>query len=236
MQRWFLFWALFALPVISTVCFAEDTPPPAPDSSDPGTHPRRGSSLVENLTILVEEQSGKIDAQSKAIEQLGKQVEFLSRQLDAGTSAGTASKKRIHLPESGNSAIPAAAIAATPTPAPAPVPAAALVPAADLEAFTEPGKPVKLAPAAKPAHPAAAAPTAEAPAAATAVSGSDSALTHVVKKGENLTTIARRANTTVPDILKLNKIEDERKLQIGQVLILPKPGTSGSSQPNKDTH
>ena len=47
--------------------------------------------------------------------------------------------------------------------------------------------------------------------------------THVVKRGENLTSIAKQHNTTVEELLKLNGIEDENKLQAGQALQLPKP-------------
>ena len=46
---------------------------------------------------------------------------------------------------------------------------------------------------------------------------------HVVAKGETLTAIAKRYKVTVPDFLKVNKISDVRKLQIGQTLALP-PG------------
>jgi LysM repeat protein len=48
---------------------------------------------------------------------------------------------------------------------------------------------------------------------------------YTIKRGDNLTNIARQHGTTVSEILKLNKIEDERKLQIGQKLILPKSST-----------
>jgi LysM repeat protein len=44
---------------------------------------------------------------------------------------------------------------------------------------------------------------------------------HVVTKGETLTAIARRYKVTVPELLKVNKITDARKLQIGQMLALP---------------
>ena len=47
--------------------------------------------------------------------------------------------------------------------------------------------------------------------------------THVVQRGENLTAIAKQHNTTVDELMKLNKIEDENKLQAGQALQLPKP-------------
>jgi LysM repeat protein len=44
---------------------------------------------------------------------------------------------------------------------------------------------------------------------------------HIVIKGETLTAIARHYRVTVPDLLKVNKIADVRKLQIGQTLALP---------------
>lgn len=46
--------------------------------------------------------------------------------------------------------------------------------------------------------------------------------THVVAKGETLTSIAKHYKTSVFDLLKANKIEDDRKLQIGQSLVIPK--------------
>ena len=44
---------------------------------------------------------------------------------------------------------------------------------------------------------------------------------HVVTKGETLTAIARRYKVTVPELMKVNKIADARRLQIGQTLALP---------------
>jgi len=44
---------------------------------------------------------------------------------------------------------------------------------------------------------------------------------HIVSKGETLTAIAKRYKVTVPEILKVNKIADVRKLQIGESLALP---------------
>jgi LysM repeat protein len=44
---------------------------------------------------------------------------------------------------------------------------------------------------------------------------------HIVTKGETLTAIARHYRITVPDLLKVNKIADVRRLQIGQTLALP---------------
>ena len=53
---------------------------------------------------------------------------------------------------------------------------------------------------------------------------------HVVTKGETLTAIAKRYKVTVPDLLKVNKIADVRKLQIGQTLALP-PGAKFQESP-----
>jgi LysM repeat protein len=52
--------------------------------------------------------------------------------------------------------------------------------------------------------------------------------THVVQKGETLTSIAHMHKVLVSDLEKLNHIEDDRKLQIGQTLVLPGGGASPS--------
>lgn len=60
-----------------------------------------------------------------------------------------------------------------------------------------------------------------------------SGVTHVVERGENLTVIARKYGTTAGDLLRLNRIRDERKLQIGQELMIPAgehPATPPTSQ------
>ncbi len=51
--------------------------------------------------------------------------------------------------------------------------------------------------------------------------------THVVARGETLTSIAKMHKVTIDELQKINHIEDARKLQPGQTLILP--GTSGTS-------
>jgi LysM repeat protein len=53
---------------------------------------------------------------------------------------------------------------------------------------------------------------------------------HIIAKGETLTAIAKRYKVTVPDLLKVNKIADVRKLQIGQTLALP-PGAKVPESP-----
>lgn len=56
--------------------------------------------------------------------------------------------------------------------------------------------------------------------------------THTVIKGETLTIIAKRYDTTVEKLVELNGIKDERLLQIGQVLILP---DNANAAPNTDS-
>lgn len=46
-------------------------------------------------------------------------------------------------------------------------------------------------------------------------------VSHVVKKGESLTAIARRCNTTVEALVRLNGIEDENRLQAGRTILVP---------------
>jgi LysM repeat protein len=53
--------------------------------------------------------------------------------------------------------------------------------------------------------------------------------THTVAKGETLTQIAKQYGVTVDDIEQLNKIQDAKKLQIGQTLKIPAGGTPSSS-------
>lgn len=48
-----------------------------------------------------------------------------------------------------------------------------------------------------------------------------SARSYVVKKGDTATSIAKKSGCTVDELLKLNKISDPKKLQLGQSLKLP---------------
>jgi LysM repeat protein len=53
--------------------------------------------------------------------------------------------------------------------------------------------------------------------------------THTVAPRETLTSIAKMHNVTVSELEKVNHIENDRKLQIGQTLVLPSSATSSSS-------
>lgn len=106
----------------------------------------------------------------------------------------------------------------SPAPVPAGSPAAGAGPADQSTAGREPagteaGMPGTESPQiAEPASP---------PAGTAVPAATPAGLVHVVAKGDNLTKIAKRYNVSVADLLKVNRIEDERKLQIGQALVIP---------------
>src|SRR3954466_1450802 len=57
--------------------------------------------------------------------------------------------------------------------------------------------------------------------------------THTVARGETLTSIAKMHNVTVSDLQKFNHIENDRKLQIGQTIMIPTaPTPAPSATPN----
>jgi len=55
---------------------------------------------------------------------------------------------------------------------------------------------------------------------------SPSGKTYLVKKGDNPVAIAKKLKVSYNDLIALNHIEDPRKLQIGQQLLVPKPTTN----------
>jgi LysM repeat protein len=55
---------------------------------------------------------------------------------------------------------------------------------------------------------------------------------HVVAKGETLTSIAKMHKVTVEELQKFNHIENDRKLQIGQTIMIPPSGSSPGASPN----
>ena len=67
----------------------------------------------------------------------------------------------------------------------------------------------------------------EAPAAAAAPIPAGTGNTHVVTKGETLTSIAKQYHVGIAELQKFNHIENDRKLQIDQTLVIPgAPGPS----------
>ena len=59
--------------------------------------------------------------------------------------------------------------------------------------------------------------------------------THIVARGETLTSIAKMYKVTVDELQNANHIEDGRKLQAGQTIIVPalSPAPSGSPSPTQ---
>src|SRR5205823_8583001 len=80
-------------------------------------------------------------------------------------------------------------------------------------------------------------PSAASPAAAAAAGSSPlpGANTHIVARGETLTSIAKMYKVTVDELQNANHIEDGRKLQAGQTIIIPvaSPAASGSPSPTE---
>src|SRR2546423_8777199 len=55
---------------------------------------------------------------------------------------------------------------------------------------------------------------------------------HVVAKGETLTSIAKMHKVTVEELQKFNHIENDRKLQIGQTIMIPASASSPGASPS----
>ena len=53
--------------------------------------------------------------------------------------------------------------------------------------------------------------------------------THTVARGETLTSIAKMYKVTIDELQKANNIEDGRKLQAGQTIVVPSPPASAPS-------
>jgi len=78
---------------------------------------------------------------------------------------------------------------------------------------------------------------------ATAVEASPSSVvqigsTHIVARGETLTSIAKMHKVGIEELQKFNHIENDRKLQIGQTLVIPgaqnaAPSPSATPTPNE---
>lgn len=57
--------------------------------------------------------------------------------------------------------------------------------------------------------------------------------THVVARGETLTSIAKQHKVSIDELQKFNHIENDRKLQIGQTLVIPgAPAAAASASPS----
>jgi len=78
-------------------------------------------------------------------------------------------------------------------------------------------------------------PSAASPASAVATGSSPllaGANTHIVARGETLTSIAKMYKVTVDELQNANHIEDGRKLQAGQTIIIPVASPAASTSPS----
>jgi LysM repeat protein len=163
------------------------------------------------------------------------------READGTAVAANPSASKKSAPAQPAPAQEAKAAAPAPAPAAAPVskqavavqqPAAAPAPAASAP-VAQPAKPaasggiVDKSPSASQAAPSAVlpqpkAPVPTAPTKAAAPSPTETAQrTYTVAKGDNPVTIAKKMGVSSEELLKLNGLEDPKKLQIGQVLKVP---------------
>jgi LysM repeat protein len=75
-------------------------------------------------------------------------------------------------------------------------------------------------------------PSAPSTAAAAPASQPAGANTHIVARGETLTSIAKMYKVTVDELQNANHIEDGRKLQAGQTIIIPTASAAASTSPS----
>ena len=161
---------------------------------------------IAQLATLIETQTKQTEAQTKQIEELTKRAELQTKQIET-LNSDVNRLTDVLLARNTESAAPASTSSSTSAPAASP-PAYAGATTGTTGSSSTGLTAVKAEPM---------------PADSTPTTAPDGSPTHVIKRGENLTAVARQHGTTVSELLKLNKIEDERKLQIGQTLLLPKP-------------
>ena len=214
MHRWFRFCALIALTAFAQhpgTLLAEDEVPVSKHQIKPTAAQvvQHGfdeqNKRLDQVTALAQAQSKQLEEQGKQLQTLLEKAELQGRQIETLNT----DLERL------NTTLLARQSAEAPAPASAPRPSVQ----------TSQPAPSAETPAAAPATPVVradpATPDGVAP---------DGSPTHVVKRGETLTTIARSHGTSISELLRINKIEDERKLQVGQVLLLPK-GAAAAPQP-----
>lgn len=204
MHRWFRFCAVIALMGFAQSAFAQSNPEESASGSEVPVSKHRIKPTPTQVLQHALDQQGKrlnevadlIAEQTKQIEAQGKQMEELAKRAELQT-------KQIETLNGELNRLTAVLLAhkgeATAEVTP-------VRPQPHVQTATSSPLPVA---AVKVAEPVSAEPKGD---------GS----THVIKRGENLISVARQHGTTVAELLKINKIEDERKLQIGQTLILPK--------------
>lgn len=205
MHRWFRFCALIALMAFSQWALAQspsgDTPP-IPKHRIKASPSDLVQFHMEAQGKKIDELKAQLDAQTQLITAQTKLLEELGQRSELQT-------KQIETLNGDLNRLNATLLAHNSEPAPEATP-------------VHTAEPVVSTPTTAPA---ASAPTTNA-----SVTNAPGGPTHVVKQGETLISIARQHSITVTELLKVNKIEDERKLQIGQTLLLPPPPKKPDSQ------
>ena len=213
MHRWFRFCAVIALMAFSQGAQAQSPSPTASENTATGeevpvSKHRLKPSPTQVLQFNLEQQGKRIDQIASQLEAQTRQMEAQNKLVDELTKRAELQSKQIETLNTDLNRLTSVLLArsgiesaATPHPT---------VHASPAPLQPEASTPVKAAEPAVPAEP-------------EVTTAPDGTPAHVIKRGENLISIARQHGTSVSELLKINKIEDERKLQIGQTLLLPKP-------------
>jgi LysM repeat protein len=179
--------------LLAFCCWLLLATPPAAESQEPSSEP----SELSSLRALLEQQTRQLNSLQDRVLRLQEMIALLLARPTtsaASPSANPAAPTTISSSVDSGSAQPATAPplpAAPSTSGPAPTPGT-----------TSPHLPSPLSP------PEASQPAVHVP-------------QHLVEKGQTLISIARQHGVSVSDLQKLNKIEDVKKLQVGQRLLLP---------------
>jgi LysM repeat protein len=205
MHRWFRFCALIALMAFSQGGLAQT--PSEETSTAPIPKHRIKASPSDLVQFHMEAQGKKIDELKAQLEAQAQLIRAQTKLLEEIGQRSELQTKQIETLNGDLNRLNANLLSRNSEPAPGSTPVHT----------AEPVVVTPTSPVANPAGPATPAITPGAP-------------THVVKQGETLISIARQHGLTVSELLKVNKIEDERKLQIGQTLLLPPPPKKTDSQ------
>lgn len=219
MHVWFRFCAVIALMASLQSAMAQSTPATASGNEIPVSKHRLKPSAIDIVQHQSEQQSKRIEQLSAQIEAQTKQIEQQTRQIEAQTKLTEELTKRAELQtkqiETLNGDVNRLTTVLLTRGAEKPAPSSVTPHETTATPVVQTGSSV----ATEPPVVIKAEPVVSQPETIVTPDGP----THLVKRGENLISIARMHGTTVSELLKLNKIEDERKLQIGQTLLLPKP-------------
>lgn len=166
-------------------------PPPAPAAAQPAPAAKSGPAY----TVVAGDTLTRIASQNKTT------VEALEKANGLEPGATLRVGQVLSLPTASSAPAAAATVAKAPVPVTV--------------------KPVSTVPPSIPTTPKAAEPKPAPAAPAAPAAAPSSGGTYVVEKGDNPYSIAKKLKVSYSELLKVNNIEDPKKLQIGQKLIVP---------------